>query len=114
VREADGLALSSRNVNLTDEERLQAVHIYKGLSQAAVHVAEEETDVTRLVSETRAFFERAMPLGRIDYLEIFHPFTLQPLTSIAGPARIAAAVFFEKARLIDNMALNDVLQADTV
>ncbi|WP_027183950.1 pantoate--beta-alanine ligase [Desulfovibrio inopinatus] len=112
VREADGLALSSRNVNLAAEERRQAVNIYAGLTMAATRVADGVTDVSQLVADVQAYYERSMSLGRIDYLEVFHPFTLQPLASITGPARIAAAVFFEKARLIDNMALNNDLLSD--
>ncbi len=107
VREADGLALSSRNVFLSKDERLQAVFIHKGMEQAAARIAAGETNVSCLIEETREYFEKNMPLGRIDYLEVFHPFSLQPLTVIDGPARMAAALFFEKARLIDNMALND-------
>lgn len=102
VREADGLALSSRNVYLTDEERAVAPSIHKTLAEAADLVASGERDadaVKRFITDRLA---ETVPMGRIDYAELVDPDNLAPLERINGPALAAVAVFMSKARLIDN------------
>ena len=105
VREADGLALSSRNVYLTAEERRQAPEIRRGLllAQSMAQGGETHAGVLRDVV-LRQWAER-LPLGRLDYLSIVHPETLAPLDEITGSALMACAVRMGKARLIDNILL---------
>ncbi len=110
VREADGLALSSRNVYLTPAERTEAVHINKGLALAAERIAGGEQDAGRVLAEARVYFEAHLPSGTIDYLECVDPERIEPLSRLAGPALLAAAVKFSRARLIDNR-LVDVAKA---
>ena len=105
VREADGLALSSRNKNLTEEERRQAPHIIKGL-----HLAEElrqngETSSAALEKSVREYWQTYIPSGVVDYLEFVHTENLSRLSVLDKSAIAAAAVKFSKARLIDNIVL---------
>jgi pantoate--beta-alanine ligase len=102
VREADGLARSSRNVNLTPTERAEAVHLNKGLSLAAARAAAGERDAGRILAEVRAYFGTHIPSGTVDYLECVQPEVISPLTRLDGPALFATAVQFSRARLIDN------------
>lgn len=102
VREADGLALSSRNVYLTPVERAEAVHINKGLALAAGQAASGERDVASLLAKAREYLAANMPSGTVEYLECVHPETVSPLTRLDGPGLFAAAVRFSRARLIDN------------
>ena len=105
VREPDGLALSSRNVYLSAEERAQAVHINQGLALAERLVAEGERDMARIVAAVRASFAATMPLGTVDYLEAVDPARIVPVDRLEGPVLLAAAVRFPGARLIDNRLL---------
>ena len=103
VREKDGLAMSSRNRYLTPEERAQAPTIRAALlaMRNAYHAG--QTDAAKLIALGSAQLEQTAPAGRIDYLEIVSRHTLQPLDSVADEGLIAAALFFGKARLIDNI-----------
>ena len=104
VREADGLALSSRNVYLTAEERKQAPGLRRALLLAAESFAAGERGATVL----RFLLENELsgaPLARLDYAEVVDATDLQPVTKIEGPAVIALAAFFGKTRLIDNLLL---------
>jgi pantoate--beta-alanine ligase len=102
VREPDGLALSSRNVYLTPDERRQAVHINQGLALAEGLAADGERDAGRIVAKVREYFARHLPDGTVDYLECVHPDRLAALPRLDGPALFATAVRFSRARLIDN------------
>jgi pantoate--beta-alanine ligase len=101
VREPDGLAMSSRNVYLTPEERTAATVLYRSLQWAQEQVEWGERDASKL---REGVFQRiaAEPLARIDYVEVVDAETLQPVERIDHPTLIALAVFFGKARLIDN------------
>ncbi len=103
VREADGLAMSSRNVNLTPEERQAAPAIRKGLQEARRQVAEGETDAASVVARLKDFYAANLPMARIDYVALVHPATLRPLDEVAGPALLAVALHMSRARLIDNI-----------
>ncbi|MBQ3059144.1 MAG: pantoate--beta-alanine ligase [Desulfovibrio sp.] len=105
VREADGLALSSRNVYLTPEERAQAPQIRQGLlrAQELAQAGEHRAGVIR--DSVLAWWAQHLPLGRLDYLSIVHPETLAPLDTTDGSALMACAVRMGKARLIDNILL---------
>lgn len=103
VRESDGLAMSSRNAYLTEEERAAA----PGIRQALLKVADKVRGGERSVETVKGFlhkeFETALPMGRADYIEVVDPESIVPVESIAGPVLIAVAVFMGKARLIDNI-----------
>lgn len=101
VREFDGLAMSSRNVRLTSQQRRAASVLYGSLSRAEERVKIGERSAKTIVDAVRATIE-AEPLARIDYVTLCHPDTLQPLDCIEGPALVALAVRFGETRLIDN------------
>lgn len=101
VREADGLAMSSRNVRLTPQQRRAASVLYGSLSRAEERVKIGERSTKIIVDAVRAMIE-AEPLARIDYIVLCDPETLHPLDRIDGPALLALAVRFGETRLIDN------------
>jgi pantoate--beta-alanine ligase len=101
IREADGLALSSRNQYLDSEERTQAPIIRRALLEAA---QSEETSAHEVLAAVRQKIELA-PLARIDYAEIVGADDLQPRPMIAPCSLLAVAVFFGETRLIDNILL---------
>ena len=105
VREADGLALSSRNQRLTPEERRQAAYIIKGLHLAKELRGKGETSAAKLDKAVRNYWRVQIPDGEIDYLEFVAPDTLAPEGSVKNTTIAAAAVKFSAARLIDNILL---------
>lgn len=107
VREPDGLALSSRNVYLTPEERTQAPQLRQGLILAQVLAKTGEKNANLLRQAVLNFWSEKLPLGRLDYLSVVDPVSLAPMEEIGGPALMACAVRLGKARLIDNILLND-------
>lgn len=107
TREKDGLAMSSRNVYLSPEERRQAPSIRKGLLLARDMVEKGERDPENLRQALLEFWAEHMPGARIDYLSIVHPETLEPLESINDATLVACAAFFGKARLIDNILITN-------
>jgi pantoate--beta-alanine ligase len=105
VREADGLACSSRNQYLIAVEREQAPVLQQALQAARKLVAQGERSSEKILAAARGIIATA-PLARLDYLEIVNAETLQP-TGEAGPdSLIAVAAFFGKTRLIDNLRLS--------
>jgi pantoate--beta-alanine ligase len=105
VREPDGLALSSRNKYLTEAERKAAAALYAALRQAAARIQSGEKDAAKVKAATVAELESS-PLIRVEYFEIVDPDELQPVVSVDGNVRIAAAIWIGKTRLIDNVAAN--------
>ncbi|MBB6061612.1 pantoate--beta-alanine ligase [Thermosipho japonicus] len=103
VREPDGLALSSRNTYLNDEERKEAVRLYKSLLKAKKLVESGVKDVEIIKNEMKKILTH--PLLRIDYIEIVDEENLEPIEKIDRRVIIAIAVFVGKARLIDNMII---------
>ncbi|MFY9618627.1 MAG: pantoate--beta-alanine ligase [Pyrinomonadaceae bacterium] len=105
VREESGLALSSRNAYLTDEQRRAATVLHRGLLRASRAYSDGERSAERLVeivSETIA----AEPLARVDYISLNDAETFQPLVQVEErPALLSVAVYIGKTRLIDNMVL---------
>jgi pantoate--beta-alanine ligase len=101
VREDDGLACSSRNQYLSDEERKQATVLHKALQNAASAGKKSAGDIVALA---RNVINEA-PLARIDYVELVDAETLQPVETVAANSLLALAVFFGKTRLIDNIRL---------
>ncbi len=104
VREADGLAMSSRNVRLAPEERQAACVLYTSLRLAEERVGSGERDAKAILDEMRAVIE-AEPLAHLDYVALCDPETLKPLDRIEDPMLAVLAVRFGKTRLIDNLLL---------
>jgi pantoate--beta-alanine ligase len=105
VREADGLALSSRNALLTAEARRQAVTISRALMAAQAAVKDGERDAEQLRAAIEAQI-RTAPMAEIDYVAVCDPDTLEALTRIAQRAVALVAARFGPIRLIDNTLLD--------
>jgi pantoate--beta-alanine ligase len=103
VREADGLAMSSRNAYLSPTERGRALSISQGLSMARERFAAGERDAGGLVNTALAILNEHV--DRIDYLEIRDADTLRPVDRLDRPAVLLAAVYVGATRLIDNVRL---------
>jgi len=105
-READGLAMSSRNRYMVGELRAQALALRRSLAKARAEVRKSARPIpaTRLKAELKRFIERA-PAARVDYVEFFEPDTLVPVPSVTRGTQMALAVFLGKTRLIDNARL---------
>lgn len=102
-RAPDGLALSSRNAYLSDEERAVAPVLNRALRSGSELILQGESDAS-VVRRAMAEVIGAAPLGELDYVEVADPATLRPLESCGPDARLFAAVRFGRARLIDNIA----------
>jgi len=110
VREADGLALSSRNVYLSPDERPRAAVLYRALQHAKQMVENGERDATR-IRQAAAQMIAATPGAAIDYVELVDLATLLPVARIDGEVLAAVAVRFGGTRLIDNEVLNTARRA---
>jgi pantoate--beta-alanine ligase len=110
VREADGLAMSSRNAYLSPAERAAAPIIYKGLKAALAQYEAGERDAARLVSAVETAFREAPLIGK-EYIEIVDLETLDTLTSVSAAALIAVACRTKESgtRLIDNLTVGGSL-----
>ena len=104
LREADGLAMSSRNKYLETEQRKQAVILFHALRAASLAVKMKSVSAKKLKSDLEQFMTAA-PLGRLDYVEFFDTETLTPVPTVKRGTHMALAVFFGKTRLIDNAQL---------
>jgi len=104
VRECDGLALSSRNVYLSAEERAAAPVLYQALRTAETLVLDGGRDA-RVVAGALRDTIAGEPLAVLDYAEVVDAATLRPVDTIAGSARALVAARFGATRLIDNIAL---------
>ena len=98
-READGLAMSSRNTRLTPEQRADAPRLFRALGEAAYLL-----DPKAMLDHVRQEIE-ASELACIDYLELVDAETLQPVTSFKRKSILAVAVFYGEVRLIDHVSL---------
>jgi pantoate--beta-alanine ligase len=103
VREADGLALSSRNRRLDARERAVAPALYRALQAAADLIAGGETDPVAVKTAASAILADAGDLLRLEYFEIVDLADLQPVETIAGPVLVAGAIWVGETRLIDNI-----------
>ena len=101
VREADGLAMSSRNAYLSPAERARALSLSRALFAARDAAAGGVRDGGRLVAQARA----ALDVDRIDYVELVDADTLRTVTDISRPAVLAVAAFVGRTRLIDNVRI---------
>lgn len=102
VREEDGLAKSSRNVNLLPEERKQAPGLYRSLQMAADAIEQGERNPAVLIEKMKRMIVSETD-GVIDYVEIYQYPQLLPVERLEGTFIIALAVKFSNVRLIDNM-----------
>jgi len=105
VREADGLALSSRNRYLTAQQRKQATCLSTTLNWAKDQIEAGQHDTAALLAEMQRKIEVAGPCT-IDYIEIVDAANLAPQPSAEGPCLIALAVRIGKSRLIDNLLVD--------
>jgi len=105
VREEDGLAMSSRNIYLSSDERKSATSLYKALLLAKKLISEGEKDPQKIKKEMEKFIH-SFPFTRVQYIEFIDPVNLEPVKEINKPVLCALAVFVGKARLIDNMLIN--------
>lgn len=101
VREADGLAKSSRNTYLNPEERKAALVLSKAvrLGQELIQKGERKADV--IVEKMKQLIEEE-PLAKIDYVQAVDAISIQPVAEIKGTVLVAMAVYISKTRLIDN------------
>jgi pantoate--beta-alanine ligase len=108
VREPDGLAMSSRNVFLSAAERTEAAGIYRALKAVRARAREGVRDVAALRKELQKSLS-GLKRGRIDYAEILDAETLSPMVKLTPNSRAVAAcaVFYPKARLIDNILIGN-------
>jgi pantoate--beta-alanine ligase len=107
VREADGLAVSSRNQRLSPEQRRVATRLFQALQVAEKRIASGASSPDEIKREALALLHQE-PQLRVEYLEIVDPDEMQPVDRIAGPVRVAAAVWIGSTRLIDNLLCKPV------
>ena len=110
VREEDGLALSSRNVYLSREERESALSLYRGLKLAKELFEGGERDAEKIKREVEKLILSHPRVSKIDYVEIVDSKTLKPVKEVKEGDTIALAVFVGKTRLIDNYQFGRVLK----
>ena len=108
VREADGLAMSSRNVYLKEKERDSALSLSRSLMIAKKMYESGIKDASLILSEVRKFIE-GHPYAAIDYVKVSDTTTLRDIDRVDGNAVLALAVKVNKTRLIDNYVFGDVL-----
>ena len=101
IREEDGLAKSSRNTYLSEEERKAAVILHKGLVKGEEMVSAGEKDVKKVLDAITEIIE-SEPLARIDYVEAVDFDNIETIDTIEGSVLVAVAVYIGKTRLIDN------------
>jgi pantoate--beta-alanine ligase len=106
VRETDGLAMSSRNVYLTAEERRAAPVLHRALLAGRDRWTIGERDAETLRQTVRSVLAEE-PQVRVDYVSVSDPETCRELETLAGPALLSLAAFLGKARLIDNIVVGD-------
>jgi len=104
IREEDGLALSSRNKYLSQEERKAALVLSKSLKEAQSMIEKGQRDSAAIIKGMKEIIGRE-PLVKIDYVEIVDMDNLDPVSRIEKEVLAAVAVFIEKVRLIDNTIL---------
>ncbi|MGH2661426.1 MAG: pantoate--beta-alanine ligase [Actinomycetota bacterium] len=104
VREEDGMAMSSRNAYLPEEERRAATCLYEALARAAWLVEGGERDAAAVKAEMAKRIG-AEPLARIDYVAVVDDRTFEEVATIDGPVRALVAARVGPARLIDNLRL---------
>jgi len=106
VREKSGLAKSSRNVNLSAEEKAAAPTLYKALMLAKKLIRDGAVDTQYIISQMKGMIARSGKL-RLDYVQAVNPKTLEPVETVkkGSPVLFALAAFLGKTRLIDNLLI---------
>ena len=107
VRDADGLALSSRNVYLTPQQREAAPVVYRALSRAHEMWRQGGRNGEQLRQAVRSVLEAEPLVERIDYVSVADANTLEELDVAGGPVMVSVAVHLGRTRLIDNIVLGD-------
>ena len=102
VREADGLAMSSRNTRLSPSARKEATCLYRAMCIAQKLFENRERDADKLRAAMAEVID-STDMARLDYVSVAHPDTLEELTLIENRALLSLAVYFDAVRLIDNM-----------
>jgi pantoate--beta-alanine ligase len=110
VREADGLAMSSRNAYLDPQHRRAATVLYRALMRVQT-MADTGERCSSTLSRTGRDVIGEEPLARLDYFEVVHPETLDPVQDISAGALVVTAAYLGHTRLIDNLVLHGVGQA---
>ncbi|QGG48756.1 pantoate--beta-alanine ligase [Heliorestis convoluta] len=104
VRESDGLAMSSRNVYLNEEEREEATILYKALEKARTEILQGQRCSKMIVESIKEFIAQSAR-AKIDYIEVVDAFSMEPKQELVGSCLIALAVYIGKTRLIDNVVV---------
>jgi pantoate--beta-alanine ligase len=104
VREPDGLAMSSRNIYLSAEDRVRALVLHRVLASTEENFRAGETSAASLVEAARKTLA-GEPGVRLDYFEIVDPDSLEPVERITQPTLVAVAAYVGSTRLIDNVIL---------
>jgi pantoate--beta-alanine ligase len=105
VREADGVAMSSRNTYLNREERSRALVLQRSLQEARQQFNAGERIAAKLIAAAKEVIARE-PQVTLDYFEIVDPDTLDPVERISQKMLVAVAAYVGSTRLIDNLVLN--------
>jgi pantoate--beta-alanine ligase len=113
VREKDGLALSSRNIYLTPEQRKQATVLYRSLMRVQTLADQGQGDAAKLVAAGKQVLAEEQGV-RVDYFEIVNWETLDSVQDISNGALVAVAAYVGKTRLIDNVVLHGVGQVRNI
>ena len=106
VREADGLAKSSRNAYLGPQERLQAPALHGSLRLAESLIGQGRVLSREIIQAMREHLRQNAPLGEVDYIEVVDPGTLEDVERVEAPVLVALAVRLGKTRLIDNLRVD--------
>ena len=106
VREADGLALSSRNRYLSPQQRKDTTCIYRSLKTAHEMIKVGQTNPKTIASKVRKIITAAKSLSSIDYISIVDAETFQDVSRVTGKVLIAIAARFGSTRLIDNLTVD--------
>lgn len=104
IREEDGLAKSSRNTYLNEEERKSALCLSKAIFLGKSLVEKGETDAGKVLAEMKNLINKE-PLAKIDYVEAVDGVTMMPVDKIENDTLVAMAVYIGKTRLIDNFSV---------
>jgi pantoate--beta-alanine ligase len=110
VREADGLAMSSRNVYLSPTERIAATVLYRALDRVRTQVEAGERSAAGLIATAHGVLA-AEPLAATDYVEVVDADSFEPATILRRTCFVVMAMRIGATRLIDNLMI-DVLEAD--
>lgn len=105
IREEDGLAKSSRNTYLSEEERRAALILSKSIALGKKMAEAGETDANKIVTEMKNLISTE-PLAKIDYVKAVDGLTMQQITTVKKPMLVAIAVYIGTTRLIDNFILD--------